>query len=109
MSTHALELKLAHAIANEIGPSYDIALRNKQEWKECRGVKNGVSYDVNGPYKYDYHQAAKAALTAIEDAGYRIANIDKLSDELFQATPLSYSESRRIVLRAMIAAAEKGE
>ena len=54
--------RVARAIADEIGPSYDDAYENKAEWIDDRGKRA----DINAPRKSDYRDAARAAIKAVD-------------------------------------------
>jgi len=56
-----LEEKVARAIADQIGPSYDDAYEDKREWTADRGKR----HDVNTPYKCDFRNAAQAAIAVV--------------------------------------------
>ena len=58
--------KIARAIADSVGPSFDMLHKNKRDWVETRGMFRGEPRDCNGPFQDDCIEAAKAALTALE-------------------------------------------
>ena len=57
---------MARAIADSVGPSFDMLHKNKRDWVETRGMFRGEPRDCNGPFQDDCIEAAKAALTALE-------------------------------------------
>lgn len=57
--------KVARAIANGLGDSYDHAFGTKIEWNAARGEKGGRYRDINEPFQQDYDDAARAAIDAL--------------------------------------------
>lgn len=76
IATDTLVEAIARAIAEGQGDDFDHAHRNKPHWIETRGESGGGYRDINEPRQPDYIDAARAALTAITEAGYRISKVE---------------------------------
>lgn len=95
---------VARAIAEGQGDDFDHAHRDKPHWIETRGESGGRYRDINEPRQPDYIDAARAALTAITEAGHEI--VPKQTDPLmklephpgFQFWPIAY---RRAIIDAV--------
>lgn len=57
--------KVARAIATENGDDLDQIPQTKTEWNMARGVFAGRVRDINEPFRSDYFDLARAAITAL--------------------------------------------
>jgi|21_taG_2_1085346.scaffolds.fasta_scaffold09763_5 hypothetical protein len=64
--------RMARAIADNIGPSFDNLHKNKRHWIETRGIFGDEHRDVNGPFRDDCMEAARAALSALQEPDARM-------------------------------------
>lgn len=67
---------IARAIAEGLGDDFDLAHRDKPHWIETRGESGGRFRDINEPRKPDFLDAARSAITAIEQSGHAIVPIE---------------------------------
>jgi len=74
--------KAARAVAGQLG-DYDSMLVNKREWIAMRGTNHaGDPVDVNGPYRDDCYDMARAVLLAVRGDFSAMPDAQKLIDQM---------------------------